>query len=100
MPYERYAFVHDEQVLGAEPKYANDIAVRLIWPVGHYRSRDPANNKKRLDEYELKGNTITIVGATLFNYTGRPTIDGSGRRLYYVVKYQYNSKFDPTQKTA
>ena len=26
MPYERYAFVHDEQVLGSEPKYANDIA--------------------------------------------------------------------------
>ena len=26
MPYERYAFVHDEQVLGADPKYANDIA--------------------------------------------------------------------------
>ena len=77
-------------------EYADDIAVRLIWPVGHYRSRDPANNRKRLDEYELKGNTITIVGPTLFNYTGQPTTDGSGRRLYYVVKYKYNSKLDPT----
>ena len=26
MAYERYAFVHDEQVLGSDPKYAHDIA--------------------------------------------------------------------------
>ena len=26
MEYERYAFVHDEQVLGSDPKYAHDIA--------------------------------------------------------------------------
>jgi len=26
MKYERYAFVHDEQVLGSDPKYAHDIA--------------------------------------------------------------------------
>ena len=42
---------------------------------------------------------IHIVQPTIYDYTGAPQFYKSDHSLYFQVKYKYNSKYDPNQKS-
>ena len=78
-----------------EEEFDEGYAMRRIYPVGHINAR--VDGIQIADEYMLQGKSIVVVPPNLYNYTGQQM---SRSILYYIVKYKYNSKFDPNQKSA
>ena len=78
-----------------EEEFDEGYAMRRIYPVGHINAR--VDGIQIADEYMLQGKSIVVGPPNLYNYTGQQM---SRSILYYIVKYKYNSKYDPNQKSA